>query len=125
LILCLADRLTPREDYWQGALDQLHVILERNPLSRCYVTGFGSRPPQHPYHLFSMTDKVEEPVPGLLVAGPNQVLGDNALKRTFLPESAPATIYLDSEESISSNETDLTWNAVLAFVTVYVSQQSQ
>lgn len=120
-ILILAHTATQQQAYRLAALDQLHAILGRNPLSMCFVTGFGNRSPKHPYHLISMTDKIEEPAPGLLVGGPNQTLGDSALKMVFPPEAAPATIYLDSEESISSNETDLVWNAVLAFMATYFS----
>ncbi len=121
LILCLADIYKSNPVYRQGALDQLHAVLGRNPLSMCYITGFGSRSPMHPYHLISMADKAEEPIPGLIVSGPNQFLGDSALKKIFAKTAAPATIYLDSAESYSSNETDLTWNAVLAFVASYIS----
>lgn len=121
-ILILAHAASQKQEYRLAALDQLHIVLGRNPLSMCFVSGFGTRSPQHPYHLPSMTDKNDEPVPGLLVSGPDQTLGDSALKKTFLPESAPAADYIDSEESLSSNETDLTLNAVLAFVAAYFSQ---
>jgi len=123
LVLCLADINKPNKVYRQAAMDQLHSVLGRNPLSMCYITGFGKRSPKHPYHLISMADKVEESVPGLIVGGPNQFRGDSALKKVFTKTAAPATIYLDSAESYSSNETDLTWNAVLAFVASYISSK--
>ncbi|MGC9329206.1 MAG: glycoside hydrolase family 9 protein, partial [Candidatus Hinthialibacter sp.] len=40
-ILCLAHTHTRQRAYWLAALDQLHAVLGRNPLSICYVTGFG------------------------------------------------------------------------------------
>ncbi|MGC9329649.1 MAG: glycoside hydrolase family 9 protein, partial [Candidatus Hinthialibacter sp.] len=79
--------------------------------------------PKHPYHYISMTDKIDDPVPGLLVAGPNPTLGDNAVKKVFPADAAPATIYLDSEESLSTNDADHTRNAALAFIAAYFSFQ--
>ncbi|MBN2330083.1 MAG: glycoside hydrolase family 9 protein [Candidatus Omnitrophica bacterium] len=120
-ILCLAHTHSQKRAYKLAALDQLHAVLGRNPLSICYVTGFGRRSPKRPYHFISMTDKFDDPVPGLLVAGPNPTLGDSAVKKAFSSGAAPATIYLDSEESLSTNDADLTRNAALAFIASYFS----
>ncbi len=115
-ILRVASLVEERSAYQQTMLDQLHYILGRNPQSMCYVTGSGSHSPLHPHHPFSLKDKVEEPVPGLLVGGPNQFLNDSILKEHFNEETPPALTYADHEESYSSNEVSLGWNAVLAFV---------
>ncbi|MEW6237034.1 MAG: glycoside hydrolase family 9 protein [Candidatus Omnitrophota bacterium] len=120
-ILCLANRIQPKEKYRRTLMDQWHYILGRNPLSRCFVTSLGSLSPQKPHHPLSMTDKVEEPIPGLLVGGPNQFLNDTILKNTFLIEAPPAVEYIDSEESFASNEVSISWNAVLTFVAASIA----
>ncbi|MFB3788961.1 MAG: glycoside hydrolase family 9 protein [bacterium] len=121
IILCLADRFQPSADYRQGALDQLQYILGRNPLSICYVTGFGSHPPLRLSHPATMAGNNASPIPGLLAGGPNQFLNDGELAKSFSPTTAPATVYLDSEDSFSSNQASIAWNAALAYVAAFVS----
>nr|HQH71138.1 glycoside hydrolase family 9 protein [bacterium] len=121
IILCLAHRYQPKPEYRQGAQDQLQYILGRNPLSMCYVTGFGAHPPAHLSHPATMAGSAATPIPGLLAGGPNQFLNDNALAKMFTSASAPATVYLDSEESFSSNQATISWNAALAYVAAFYS----
>lgn len=121
-IFCLTHALTGKNAYLDAALDQLHYLLGRNPLSICYITGMGYRSPQNPHHLFSMIDKIANPVPGLVVAGPNQSINDEALKKNFTSTTAPMLTYLDSEESYTSNETNLIWTSVCAYVSAYLTQ---
>ncbi len=121
VILLLTHQLHPQGGYHLIALDQLHYILGRNPLSMCYVTGHGSQSPEKPFHPFLIADKVKDPIPGLLVGGPNQFLNDGVLKRSFRDGMAPAFLYKDNEESFASNETTISWNAVLAFVTTWLN----
>ena len=122
LVLLFTNQVQPNRDYLSGALDQLHYVAGRNPLSLCYVTGLGSHSPQHPHHPFSASDKKSQPVPGLLVGGPNQFLNDSVLKRLFTNTTAPAVTYVDDTESFASNETSLSWNAALAFVATWFSE---
>ncbi|NPU96059.1 MAG: hypothetical protein HPY51_02440 [Candidatus Omnitrophica bacterium] len=121
LILCLAGRYRPETAYRQGAYSQLEYILGRNPLSLCYVTGIGTHSPLRIVHPALRSANSPVPIPGLLVGGPNQFLNDGALAKMFTSASAPATMYLDSEESFSSNEVSIAWNAALAYVAVYCS----
>ena len=115
-ILLMANKYNAKAAYQNAAFNQLHYILGRNPLSKCFVTGIGKNSPQKPYHPDSTFDAIPEPVPGLLVGGPNQFLNDSALKRSFSATSPPALVYLDSEESFSSNGPCITWNAALVLV---------
>ena len=123
IILLLANHIHPNPVFHDDAVEQLHYLLGRNPLSMSYVTGIGHRSPKKPYHPFSEKDKVEEPVPGLLVGGPNQFLNDGLLKRTFPAATPPALIYLDDVESFSSNETSISWNAALTFVASWMADE--
>jgi endoglucanase len=122
ITLLMANRIKPNQQYFNTALDQLHYVLGRNALNRSFVTGFGSNPPRHPLHTPSMGDKVSAPVPGLLVGGPNDRGDDKYLawqKRKFNLPSAKC--YLDDDKSYSSNEVSIYWNALLVFVSGYVS----
>ncbi|RJP23180.1 MAG: glycoside hydrolase family 9 [Candidatus Omnitrophota bacterium] len=123
VVLLLAGLHRSDRAYVDAVMEQLHYILGRNPLSTCFVTGYGSQSPQSPYHYFSMTDKIKEPIPGLLVGGPNQFLNDGFLKRSFNETSPPALTYKDVEESFASNESSLSWNAALVFVVTGLEKQ--
>ncbi len=116
VILFLADLVNSKPNYRNIMLDQVHYILGRNPLSMCYVTGIGDHSPQNPHHFLSMIDKAEEPIPGMLVGGPNQFLNDSILKGRFNQNTPSAMTYVDDEGSYASNETSLSWNAVLILV---------
>lgn len=122
LILLITNKYNAKAAYQNAALNHLHYILGRNPLSKCYITGAGKNPPQKPYHADSAYDAIPEPVPGLLVGGPNQFMNDSELKKAFNATTPPALIYLDSQDSFSSNEPGISWNAVLACVLAFLTQ---
>lgn len=113
--LLVAHRLQPKPAYFEGALDNLHYLLGRNPMSVCYVTRVGANPVRHPHHRPSAADGHEEPWPGLLAGGPNARRQDPAMKK--LPEGTPpAKMYLDEQESYATNEVAINWNAPLVFL---------
>lgn len=113
--LLVAHRLQPKPQYLEAALDNLHYLLGRNPLSICYVTGVGANRVRHPHHRPSGADRNEEPWPGLLAGGPNARRQDPAMKK--LPEGTPpAKMFLDEQESYATNEVAINWNAPLVFL---------
>jgi endoglucanase len=66
--------------YELAAREQLHYILGRNPMGKVYVTGIGDRPVLHAHGAWNtaagytdIADSLCQPVPYLLVGGPNQV----------------------------------------------------
>ena len=71
-VLILAYKIFKCDEYLQTVCEQLNYILGKNPMDICYVTGFGSKSVMHPHHRPSEADETEEPVPGLLVCGPNK-----------------------------------------------------
>lgn len=112
--LLLANRLRPDPAYVRAAEAQLHWVLGRNPLGRSFVTGVGTFPPLHPHHrLAAATGKV---VPGLLVGGPNDRGQDKAVPPGLGPRS-----YADGQDSYSSNEPAIDYNAPLVFVAGWLS----
>lgn len=69
--------------------------------------------------MISVLPKHETVIPGLLVGGPNINLNDSALKASILASAPPATAYVDVNESFSSNEVSISWNAALVFVSSF------
>jgi endoglucanase len=109
-----------------AALDQLHYILGVNALGYSFVTGIGARSARHPHHRPSEADGVDDPVPGLVVGGPNSRINqDAALKEKFTPSTPPALCYLDVMPSYASNETAINWNAPLVFLAGYFAGATQ
>jgi endoglucanase len=105
MMLLLANRLCPRREYVDAALDGLHYLLGRNTFNTSFVTQVGHRWPRHPHHRPSMADGVSEPWPGMLVGGPN------AEGRT-----PPARQWWDDPENYKVNEVAINWNAPLVFL---------
>ena len=98
--------------YRKDALRTLDYILGRNPLGYCYVTGFGKKSPLHPHQRLSSADGIAEPMPGLLVGGPNEGQQDKGSGLVY-HSSAPDESYLDEEASYASNEIAINWNGCL------------
>lgn len=119
--LIQAYEVTREPRYLSGALDVLHYILGRNAFSLSFVTGVGSNAVTHPYHQFSMTLRKQQPVPGMLVGGPNKY---SKLRGKVLSEY-PAKSYEDSEKNYFVNETAIYWTAPFVFVAGYFSKFEQ
>lgn len=116
ILLTASYRLTGNQLYLNGALSQLNYILGINAHNISFVTGVGDKSPMKPHHRQSIADGITEPVPGLLVGGPDQYLSDNVLVSRFNSSTPPALCYADDENSYASNEVAINWNAPLVFV---------
>ncbi len=112
MALEIAYNLTGDARYLDAAMANLDYLLGRNATGYCFVTGFGDHSPFHPHHRPSQADNVVQPVPGLLVGGPNPGQEDGLQ----YPSDLPARSYLDVFESYASNEIAINWNAPLAYV---------
>jgi endoglucanase len=110
--LLQAYRLTGDTEYLETAIAALDYLLGRNATGYSFVTGHGSRTPMEPHHRPSEADDVAEPVPGLLVGGPNPGQEDGC----SYPSDEPARSYLDDWCSYASNEITINWNAPLAYL---------
>ena len=120
LIICFEK--VDNSKFIEIAFDQLHYILGINAHDMTFVTGIGEKSPMHPHHRPSIADGVEDPVPGLLVGGPNQYLQDPTLQAHFNSSTPPALCYIDDVGSWASNEIAINWNASLVFVSGYFSK---
>jgi endoglucanase len=110
--LIQAYKLSNDPKYLDYALDNLDYILGRNGTGYSYVTGYGSKTPMHPHHRPSFSDGVPEPVPGLLVGGPNPGMQDGIK----VPSKVPDEAYIDDYRAYAVNEIAINWNAPLAYL---------
>ena len=113
ILLVNAYFITKDKNYLTGALSNLDYLLGRNGTNYCYVTGIGSKPPMHPHHRPSVSDHIDDPIPGLLVGGPNPAQQDHC---TY-PSKEPEISYVDSDCAYAANEIAINWNAPMAYLT--------
>ena len=118
--LLYAYYLTGEKKYYQGAVRTLDYLLGKNPMDMSYVTGFGTKSPMHPHHRPSQADGVQDPVPGMLVGGPQPGGEDIGTKewecKDYRVNGAPAKSYFDNECSYASNEVAINWNSPVAYL---------
>ena len=118
--LIKAYEITGQEHYKTGALDQLHFVMGRNPFNLSQITGVGTRAVRYPYHQLSEKDGVVEPVPGMLVGGPN----NHTHLRGNEISPFPAKNYEDEFKNYLVNEVAINYTAVFAYVSGYFSSPS-
>jgi endoglucanase len=122
MMLLQGYRLNGKADYLNAAQSGLDYVLGRNATAYSFVTGFGARPALHPHHRPSEADKVQAPVPGFLVGGPQAGQQDQKDCPVPYPAKLPATSYLDHACSYASNEVAINWNAPLVYVSAALDQ---
>ncbi len=103
---------TGQGKYLDAALSNMDYILGRNATGYSFITGLGSKTPMHPHHRQSEADGITEPVPGLMVGGPNKGMQDSC----YYPFQETETAYIDSLCSFASNEIAINWNAPVAYL---------
>ena len=114
-ILLMANQISPKIEYVEGALDQIHYLFGRNALNRSFMTGVGANPPEHPHN--RIHESTGAYVPGLIVGGPNFVSGGDPDQTKYLERGniPPAKAYLDVLSSWSTNEYAIDYTAAAAY----------
>ena len=112
ILLLYAFKSSGENKYIRYSLVNLDYILGQNATGYCFVTGFGVNSPLHPHHRPSISDGVADPVPGLLVGGPNPGRQDGQK----YPFSEPETAYTDNDAAYACNEIAINWNAPLVYL---------
>ena len=112
MLLVKAYLLTKNKKYLDHALGNADYLLGRNATGYCFVTGQGSLSPMHPHHRQSVADGIAEPVPGLMVGGPNPGRQDGCA----YPFTETETAYVDVDCSYASNEIAINWNAPAVYL---------
>ncbi len=115
ILLLMAYKHTNDIKYYHASSSILNYINGCNPLSMCYVTGFGMQSPMNVHDRRSVSDTIKGSIPGYLAGGSNVNsrvdCGDEQYKY-----KEPAIRYADKYCSYSTNEIAINWNAVLAFL---------
>ncbi|MFN3873546.1 MAG: glycoside hydrolase family 9 protein [Ignavibacterium sp.] len=122
LILCFTKN--NNINFLNAAMQQLNYVTGSNAHNLSFITGIGKKYPLHPHHRPSQADGITEPIPGLIVGGPNQYLNDPVLQQYFNQNTPPALCYIDNVGSYASNEIAINWNAPLVFVAGYFNNLS-
>jgi endoglucanase len=112
VLLINAYKISGDKKYVDYALSNLDYLLGRNGTGYCFVTGVGSKSPMFPHHRESTADGITDPVPGLLVGGPNPGMQDGC-KYEF---KEPETAYEDIVCAYASNEIAINWNAPMVYL---------
>ena len=99
LVLQVANKISPKPDYVNTALDIAGHLFGRNYYGRSYVTGLGHQPPLNPHDRRSGADDIKEPCPGYLVGGGHSARGWN-----------------DVQKDYRTNEIAINWQAALVYV---------
>lgn len=121
IMLAIAHRLTGEQKYADCLARQLDYFLGLNCNNFSYVSGFGTKAAFNIHHAPSAGDRVEYPVPGFLVGGPDGTLGDHILKEHFERGTPPAKCYVDILDSYASNEITIYANAALLVMSAYLN----
>src|ERR1035437_8469878 len=101
ILLIQAYKLSKDRKFLDYALTNLDYVLGRNATGYSFVTGYGHKTPMFPHHRLSQADGIADPVPGLIVGGPNPGQQDGC--KTY-PSKIPDESYTDSVCSYASNE---------------------
>lgn len=112
ILLINAYKILSDKNYMDHALSNLDYLLGRNATGYCFVTGIGSKSPMFPHHRQSGADGITDPVPGLLVGGPNPGRQDGCEYQFNEPETA----YADIVCAYASNEIAINWNAPFVYL---------
>lgn len=112
-ILLEAFRATGDSTYLNAAISLADYILGRNGTNYSFITDFGSHSPMDPHHRISYADGVVPPIPGMVVGGPNPQQNDNCPGYT---SSYPASVYLDSHCSYSTNEPAINYTSAVTYL---------
>lgn len=111
--------LTGDKKYYVAATKVLDYLLGKNPLDMSFVTGYGTKSPMMPHHRPSTADGVKDPVPGMIVGGPQpggEDIGSQTWECKDYRTGKPATSYTDNRCSYATNEVAINWNAPFAYL---------
>ena len=114
MILIHAYILSKDKKYLDATTGILDYLLGRNPMDISYLTGYGVNSAKDPHHRPSQADQIDEPVPGMLVGGPNYTATDCA--KDYVDIKAVARSYYDNSCSYATNEVAINWNAPFAYL---------
>jgi len=111
--------ITGDEKYYTAAVKVLDYLLGKNPLNMSFVTGYGTKTAKNPHHRPSTADNISEPIPGMVVGGPQpggEDIGSETWECSDYRTGKPATSYIDNHCSYATNEVAINWNAPFVYL---------
>lgn len=129
MILACAYEFTGDRKYLNGVIETMNYIMGRNPINKCYVSGYGENPLQYPHHRYycpQIDPALPSVPPGFLSAGPNSGCQDPwAAGSGFKANKVAAQkCYVDHVESWSTNEVTMNLNAAFAWLAGYIDERA-
>jgi endoglucanase len=125
LVLGTAYDFTSKPEYRDHVIDALDYLLGRNPLDQSYVSGYGTRPLEHPHHRFwghQFDSKYPTPPPGALSGGPNSTMMADPVAKEMKGKCFPQTCYKYDSRAFALNEVAINWNAPLVWVAAFADE---
>lgn len=117
VILLNAFDITNDSSYYKAAIASMDYIMGRNATGYSFITGYGSNSPMNIHHRISTADGIIDPIPGLIVGGPNTDAQTDCGVATY-PSGGKAKSYADAKCSYSTNEIAINWNAPFAYLSL-------
>jgi len=114
MTLLLYNCIVEERAYKSIAMEHMHYLLGRNPLSLSYITGFGTNAVKNPHHRPSVS--VGEAFPGLVSGGPCAFATSDAAWKKHCEGKPPSMCFVDDKDSYSTNEITIYWNSPVYFV---------
>jgi endoglucanase len=127
LMMALAYDFTQDGKYLNAVATAMDYLFGRNAIDQSYVTGWGERALQNPYHrawCYQTNHKYPKPPPGIMSGGANSELQDPYVQAAGLQGCAPQKCFLDNQGAWSVNEVTINWNAPLAWVTSFLDEKA-
>ena len=117
--------------YMNGVTSAMDYLFGNNPLSFCFISGYGSYKLQNPHHRY-WSHELDETLPmapdGVLSGGPNAGLQDPYVRALgFVPgkdDNPSQRCYVDSIEAWSTNEVTINWNSPLAWMVSFLQDEA-
>jgi len=122
IILAYAYDLSNDTKYFKGITESIDYLMGRNPNNKSYVSGYGEKPLQNPFHKFfchQYNKEFPSVPPGFLASGPNSDDGE-VWAGGWHRKDPPQKNYKDDVESWTNNEVNINLNATLAWITSYI-----
>lgn len=124
-----ANDVSGNAKYLNAANRAMDYLLGDNPNTKCYVTGYGTKPLQNPHHrwwAYQCDNSFPHAPAGVVSGGPNSGLQDPWVKGSgWAAGSKPSEkCFMDNIESWSTNECTINWNAPLAWAASYLDDHN-
>lgn len=125
MILSYAFELSGDTKYSTAAVSGLDYILGRNPMGISYITGYGEKAVQNPYHLLwanQIDSKYDKAPSGILVSGPEASPSDTWLNAAGIGNSVNVLKrYADNFDARSVNSSSVMNNAALSWMAGFIA----